>query len=407
MKRLLPLFLGLLIFSGVKAQTENFRNVGYFPSYRWSMVDNFDYTKVTCIDAAFANPVNAQGKLGFEQNLGPLVSHAHQNDASVLISLGGGAISSEVFAYYLDLLQDGKRSAFIDSIVYFVNINQLDGVDIDLEGNMLDIQEYGDFVYELADTLHQCGKIITAALASWNGYKVPEFALDQFDFINLMAYDATGPWDPGNPGPHSPYSMAVSDINYWKNSRNVPAEKIVLGVPFYGYEFVNASTVNALTYAQIVKQNPEAAWTDQWDNIYYNGIPTIEKKTGLAMEDAGGIMIWELGQDASGELSLLNAIHQRLNGPTAVEQPLMVNKIDIFPSPFDEEINIKFHQDFSGPLSIDLFDLQGRAVQKIFKTGISANETLVMPIDKALTSGIYLCHIESRSFSYVYKLVKK
>jgi GH18 family chitinase len=46
--------------------------------------------------------------------------------------------------------------------------------------------------------------------------------------------------------------------------------------------------------------------------VYYNGIPTIQQKTKYAMGNGGGVMIWELSKDASGDLSLLKAIHDRL-----------------------------------------------------------------------------------------------
>ena len=49
--------------------------------------------------------------------------------------------------------------------------------------------------------------------------------------------------------------------------------------------------------------------------IYYNGIPTIKSKVQLALQKAGGIMIWQLMQDASGAKSLLNRITTELNKP--------------------------------------------------------------------------------------------
>jgi GH18 family chitinase len=47
---------------------------------------------------------------------------------------------------------------------------------------------------------------------------------------------------------------------------------------------------------------------------FYNGLPTMIKKTQLARKSFGGIMIWEITQDASGELSLLRAIDRTLKG---------------------------------------------------------------------------------------------
>ena len=48
--------------------------------------------------------------------------------------------------------------------------------------------------------------------------------------------------------------------------------------------------------------------------IYYYGIPTIRRKSGLAMEKASGIMIWQILGDAPNDLSLLRAINETAYG---------------------------------------------------------------------------------------------
>lgn len=47
---------------------------------------------------------------------------------------------------------------------------------------------------------------------------------------------------------------------------------------------------------------------------YYNGIPTIAKKTQLALDTAGGIMNWELTQDTNDDFSLLKAMDDTIKG---------------------------------------------------------------------------------------------
>jgi hypothetical protein len=77
-------------------------------------------------------------------------------------------------------------------------------------------------------------------------------------------------------------------------------------VPFY-------SRPNEVSYSRLVTNDPKAAWMDTFDYAgeqHYNGIPTIQRKTLLAMERAHGIMFWEFSQDAMGELSLLAAIYR-------------------------------------------------------------------------------------------------
>jgi hypothetical protein len=61
-----------------------------------------------------------------------------------------------------------------------------------------------------------------------------------------------------------------------------------------------------------VEADPEAAYVDSIEyngaEIFYNGIPTIQSKTQIALERAAGIMFWTLEHDAANELSLLQAI---------------------------------------------------------------------------------------------------
>ncbi len=127
-----------------------------------------------------------------------------------------------------------------------------------------------------------------------------------------MAYDATGPWSPNEPGQHSSYDLAERALDFWKYQKGIAREKLVIGVPFYGRDF-NPVDLKAWTFNDIIEMNPEYAYSDQTDLIYYNGIPTIVEKTKLALESANGIMIWELGQDSFNDLSLLSAINQVIN----------------------------------------------------------------------------------------------
>ncbi len=124
------------------------------------------------------------------------------------------------------------------------------------------------------------------------------------DFVNIMAYDNYG-------AEHSSFLLLKPPwITGWKE--DFRPEKATLGVPFYG-RGTNAWT-SELSYAKIVRADPAAAQLDSATAngivFNYNGIPTMKAKTRLAMEKGSGIMFWTLESDASGDLSLLNAIHE-------------------------------------------------------------------------------------------------
>jgi GH18 family chitinase len=240
------------------------------------------------------------------------VEKAHATGVKVLVSLAGGGALTDEKPYWKHVLQPANRAAFIEKIIAYVEKYHLDGVDVDIEGNLMPVigTTYNPFVLDLRKALHARGKAITAALpGAWLHEAVHQEALEAYDFINVMVYDDTGPWNPTKVGPHAPYSFAEKSIAFWVEQKKIPRQRLVLGMPFYGYDF---SVVGSKRYSQIVSDNPADAYRDEIDMLYYNGIPTIVKKTRLAMEKVNGVMFWELGQDAFNDLSLLRAVDQTL-----------------------------------------------------------------------------------------------
>jgi chitinase len=290
-------------------ESSGFRVVGYIRDNNVTdgSAAGVDLSKINYLNIAFFNP-DQNGNFSALSGLNAIVVSAHAKNVKVLASIGGGLAP----AYYSTLLSGSMRADFVSKIMNLVSDGQLDGIDVDLEGERID-GNYEAFITELSARLKTSGKLLTAAIATAYKSQYSDKALSLMDFINVMSYDKTGPWNPANPGQHSPYDMAVSDLDYWTNTRGIPKAKLSLGVPFYGYGF-GTNAPSDISFGDIVTQYPGAESTDQvtvdgGGIIYYNGLPTIKSKTTLALKKAGGIMIWQLMQDASGGNSLLNAIN--------------------------------------------------------------------------------------------------
>ena len=284
-----------------------FRVVGYVPLGRSAPdFSKISFQRVTHINIAFINP-DSTGKIILREGFDLLIQKAHENNVKILASLGGGSFNP----YYSRLLNDTNRKAFTAQLVQLVIDHKLDGLDVDLENDNID-KNYEPFIIGLATELKPIGKLLTAALATWNAQLISDATVEKFDFINVMSYDQTGPWRPNQPGPHSTYAKAEEDLNFWINTRKIPKHKINLGVPFYGYCF-GTKYGESMSYKEIITKFPGADQLDQvapegGGNIYYNGLPTIKNKTALALKNAGGVMIWQLLHDAEGDKSLLAAI---------------------------------------------------------------------------------------------------
>jgi len=286
-----------------------FRIIGYVPVGRqFPDINRISFSRITHLNIAFLNP-DSLGNVDLPFGFDSLISIAHNNKVKVLASIGGGSYNP----YYARLLNDTNRPAFTLKLVQIAVDHQLDGIDVDLENDVID-QHYEKLVKELSTHLKPLGKLLSAALATWNAEKIPDGALLEFDYVNIMSYDQTGPWTPDKPGPHSTIAKAQQDLDYWKQKRNLSKNKINLGVPFYGYCF-GTQFGESLSYCDIVHLFPGSEKSDMviptsGGAIYYNGLPTIKNKMELALSQTGGVMIWQLLQDDTGDLSLLKAIYE-------------------------------------------------------------------------------------------------
>lgn len=260
--------------------------------------DIIPYDKLTHLNYAFLtpksdgtfNPINNGWKLK------QIVKDGHAHAVRVCISVGGWGWDAQ----FEEMAADAEtRSAFVANLTAFVDDYGLDGVDIDWEypDAGQSSQNFLALIQELRSALPD--KLLTTAVVSYgdeHGLGIPSESFELFDFVNIMTYD----------GPdHGTMEQFERGLSYW-SGRGLPKEKIVIGAPFYGDP--------NLPYYKIVQADPSAAQADSVDyygtTYHYNGIPTLQTKTRIAMEQAGGIMFWALDHDAQGDLSLVNAIFE-------------------------------------------------------------------------------------------------
>ena len=286
------------------ARTQPFKVVGYVTPA--ANIAAIDFSILTHINYSFLIP-RANGTtrpFGAPNHLHEVVAQANKHDVKVLIAVGGWGWDKEFETLAAD---PAIREKLAKRVAEFCATYQLDGIDIDWEypNAGASAANFAALAIAFRSAL-PAGSLVTSAVLAdaADAEGISTDAVGHLDFINLMAYD--GPRDD-----HSSYAMAERSIASWL-ARGIHPDKLVLGVPFY-------ARPGGAIYRTLLANDPATA---NGDRILFKGVEqnysgpaTIQRKTELALQLAGGIMIWELSQDARGSDSLLRVIGETVAAP--------------------------------------------------------------------------------------------
>ncbi|XP_044586743.1 chitotriosidase-1-like isoform X1 [Cotesia glomerata] len=215
-----------------------------------------------------------------------------------LIAIGGW---NEGSTKYSQMASDpGSRERFADNAVAFVKKWGFDGFDLDWEypaqrgGSPNDVKNFVKLVRVLGKKLHSQGLLLSAAVAAAESsasqsYDIAEMS-KYLDFINLMAYDFHGSWEPIT-GLNAPLHAASSDsydargmnseaaVKYWL-SKGAPKEKLILGVPTYGRAFTLSNPSDNKIGAASSGPGTAGPYTREAGMLGYNEICVMLKENG-------------------------------------------------------------------------------------------------------------------------------
>jgi spore germination protein len=218
------------------------------------------------------------------------------------------------------LKSDQSQQRAVDSLVQLAVTKGYDGIDIDWE--LIPASErdaFSRFMSTLATALHAHDRLLSVAVFAktsepgrYDSQKATDYrALGKVvDELKIMTYSFSGPWS--SAGPQAPLGWTRSVIEFAKTI--VPARKIYMGLPFYGYDWhadgataVQATDAAALITAHHFRVAHDAAsgeadlsYTDTSGVkhvLYFVDAKALTTKLDLmesAFPDIGGIAIWQL-----------------------------------------------------------------------------------------------------------------
>jgi spore germination protein YaaH len=177
-------------------------------------------------------------------------------------------------------------------LAYLAKRDNFVGWQLDLEYiDPEDKSYYTQFVQRTAAQLHRAGRLLSIAVVPRFSDVYPdpdpsrEFHSDEWgapydfhvlgplvDFMTLMTYDQHS--SNTAPGPVAGYEWVKAALDY--ATRRVPCQKVLLGIPFYGREWIqsgNVTSARTLTFAeaqnQIEQLRFERLWDERWRTPWF------------------------------------------------------------------------------------------------------------------------------------------
>ena len=326
-----------------------------------------DARAVTRINYAFANIKDGRIITGSDEdanNLASLVARRKGKPSlTILVSVGGWLWSTDFSDF---ALTKDSRARFIQSVMDFLILYHLDGLDIDWEypgmagsGHPFRAEDKRNFTlllkelrkrFEAETQKHGRSLYLTIAAGASDEYLAHTEmanASKYVDTVNLMAYDYYEPGSGPLTGNHAPLFTNPADpmkisgdasVKAFQRA-GVPAAKIILGVPFYGHTWGEVADrehglfqpgkpiPNAYApYSLIETTMLDHGFTRFWDStasvpylysadrhvfVSYEDPQSIAAKCSYVLtHKLGGVMFWDYSSDPSGKL--LGAINQSL-----------------------------------------------------------------------------------------------
>ena len=277
---------------------QSFRIAGYLPEYR---VDALNASQVAGLTDLIVFSVwprdngSIETKAWPKHRLTKTRTLIAKTKVRLLLAVGGWGRSTGFPGMAVNAQ---SRQRFATELSAFCQANDFKGVVYDWEFPR-NAKEEGDCGALFRDTKRLFGpKGWTVECAVNPARPLPKSWLPHLDAVHVMSYD-NGPR-------HATYEQAVKDLDAMAKL-GAPAHKLLLGLPFYGRPITNRN--NALTYAEIKQRFRPSKEQDEAGGYYFNGPDTLLKKVKLAKQRGlGGVMIWEIGQDAKGKDTLLSQV---------------------------------------------------------------------------------------------------
>jgi spore germination protein YaaH len=321
---------------------------GYLPYWMISNLKSIDTRMLTSL-SYFGLEINSDGQIlnsvqkdSFNPydiwqndiNLKAFLDQAKKNKIKIFVTFK--SFNNDTIEKLVSSSESSQN--FLNTVLYQVNSHNLDGVNIDFEYTGIPDTKIRDKFSVLMSTLNDALKSqgsktalnisVYATAATINQLWDIPYLSNHSDNIIVMGYDFFTPQS-NSAGPIAPLSGYENSLSGMINNflEQIPAEKIILAVPYYGYDWItenqskNAavkkdSEVKILSYAETadITRGKKIVWdndsqtpwysyiddTGQSHVVHYENIRSLGSKYDLInKKNLSGVGIWALGLEGN------------------------------------------------------------------------------------------------------------
>ena len=239
------------------------------------------------------------------------------NNYALIHNIAGNMFDGELVHQVLS--SSTKRSALVSNIYQLLRKNGYGGVNIDFENlRPSDRDLFNAFMRELSAKLRPGGYRVTISVPAKTADYATSVWFGTFDYatlglyadrIMLMTYDEHS--KVSGPGPVASIGWVERVLRY--ATSQIPAEKIILGLAGYGYDWTGFGKARAITYPQVMNLLEKHSVSANWDpaskspyftyfsggtrhTVWYENSASLSAKVDLvARFGIRGVALWRLG----------------------------------------------------------------------------------------------------------------
>jgi spore germination protein YaaH len=361
-------------------------------------------------------------------NSTPIIDYAHQRGTNVLLTVTNFGTSRNT-----ELLTDTvKQKLLINNIITLLKSRNGDGVNFDLESVSVSrrndlVSFIGRAVSLIKAQLPYAEISMATPAVDWTGAWDLKKLSEICDYLIVMGYNYY--WSGSSTaGPVAPldgenYNVTKTVITYL--NAGVAPEKLLLGVPWYGYDWPVVSSARkstttgtgtartfsaaeelANTYLKTFDPSTKVPWVSYSTSSalrqlwFDDNISLLMKYNFADSKNLAGIGIWALsyeGPDKEVWSTINNAFSMTLSEDNRITK--------IYPNPVDGIAEIQFTIVNKTDVALKIFDMLGKEIIVLLNGELEAGFHTEIFNSVPLAGGIYLCVLRTGKTSSTSKII--